>query len=317
MSELIFHHYDESPFSETIRLCFGHKRLAWRSVIQPQIMPKPHLVPLTGGYRKIPVLQIGADVYCDSQRIAREIERRFPDRTLFPNNSEGIGFATKFWADRLLFLAAVPVLFGKIGPAVPEAFIEDRKKLMGGGDFRAMMATGPTFAEQLRAHAQLLDAQLADDRPFLLGDGFAFADAAAVHPIWFLLGMPPTREAFDEFPRVVAWAARLRAIGHGERSEMTPEAALAVARDAKPATVVRADPDEPNGLAPGDRARVVPDDYGFDPVEGEVVALGVHEIALRRESPEIGEVVVHFPRAGFRVTKLDEPPSAALPRRSP
>jgi hypothetical protein len=62
MPELIFHHYDNSPFSEKIRLVFGHKRLAWRSVIQPNVMPKPHLVPLTGGYRKIPVLQIGAEV---------------------------------------------------------------------------------------------------------------------------------------------------------------------------------------------------------------------------------------------------------------
>ena len=164
MSELIFHHYDDSPFSETIRLCFGHKGLAWRSVIQPQIMPKPHLVPLTGGYRKIPVLQRGADVFCDSQLIARGLEHMFPSPTLFPGGSEGICFATKFWADRLLFMAAVPVLFAKIGPAVPEAFIEDRKKLMGGGDFRAMMAAGPLFADQLRAHAQLLDAQLADGR---------------------------------------------------------------------------------------------------------------------------------------------------------
>ena len=52
------------------------------------------------------------------------------------------------------------------------------------------------------------------------------------------------------------------------------------------------------------QVRVVPDDYGFDPVEGEIVALQVHGIAIRREAPEVGEVVVHFPRAGFRVSKL-------------
>ena len=58
---------------------------------------------------------------------------------------------------------------------------------------------------------------------------------------------------------------------------------------------------EPNGLAAGERVNVVPDDYGFDPVGGELVAADVHEIAVRRSSPETGEVVVHFPRAGFRV----------------
>ncbi len=304
MTELIFHHYDNSPFSEKIRLVFGRKDLAWRSVIQPNIMPKPHLVPLTGGYRKIPVLQIGADVWCDSQAIARELERRHPTPTIFPGGSEGLAFAANYWADRALFLAAVPVLFAKLGPAVPEAFIEDRKKLMGGGDFRAMMAAGPLFQDQLRAHAQLLDAQLADGRAFLLGDTFSWADAAAYHPIWFLLGMPPTAKAFDEFARIGPWAARVRGIGHGRRTEMSPEEAVEIAKKSEPATEPRADAGDPNGLAPGMRVRVVPDDYGFDPVEGELVASSVHEVALRREAPEVGAVVVHFPRAGFRVTKL-------------
>jgi glutathione S-transferase len=305
MHELVFHHYDGSPFSEKIRLVFGRKGLAWRSVIQPTIMPKPHLVPLTGGYRRIPVLQVGADVYCDSQLIARVVERLHPAPTLFPGGSEGIACATAFWADRQLFLAAVPVLFAKIGPAVPEAFIEDRKKLMGGGDFRAMMAAGPLFADQLRAHAALVDAQLADGRSFLLGDTFSWADAAAYHPIWFLLGMPPTAPSFDEFAHVGPWAARVRAVGHGTRTEMTPEAALAIAKAATPATSQAEDPRDPNGLRPGMRVRVVPDDYGFEPVEGTLVASSIHEVAIARSAPEVGDVVVHFPRAGFRVQRVE------------
>jgi glutathione S-transferase len=303
MTELIFHHYDNSPFSEKVRLVFGRKNLAWRSVIQPNMMPKPHLVPLTGGYRKIPVLQIGSDVYCDSQLIARVLERLHPTPSIFPGGSEGICFATHFWADRQLFLAAVPVLFAQLGPAVPEAFIEDRKKLMGGGDFRAMIAAGPIIRDQLRAHAQLLDTQLSDGRAFLLGDTFSWADAAAYHPIWFLLSLPPTARAFDEFARIGPWAARLRDIGHGRRTEMTPEEAVSIAKASEPATERSADFGDPNGLVPGMRVRAMPDDYGFDPVEGELVASSVHEVALRREAPEVGSVVVHFPRAGFRVTK--------------
>ena len=34
-SELILHHYPQSPFSEKTRLILGHKRLEWRSVIIP------------------------------------------------------------------------------------------------------------------------------------------------------------------------------------------------------------------------------------------------------------------------------------------
>ena len=86
----ILHHFEASPFSEKIRVIFGFKRIAWQSVLIPRIMPKPDLVPLTGGYRRTPVMQIGADIFCDTQIITREIERRFPEPTLFPGGNGGV-----------------------------------------------------------------------------------------------------------------------------------------------------------------------------------------------------------------------------------
>jgi len=300
---LILHHYDASPFSEKIRLIFGRKGLAWRSALQPNMMPKPALVPLTGGYRRIPVLQVGADVYCDSQRIARELERLHPTPTLYPGGSEGVCHALNLWADRLLFQAAVPVVFSKIGDAVPKEFLEDRRKLMGGGDFGAFIHAAPLFAEQLRAHVQLLEAQLADGRAFLLGPEPSLADFAAYHPIWFLRAIPPAAAALAEFTGVGSWAERVATIGHGRRSEIAPAEALAIANQARPLPGAGVARGEPNGLVAGEHVNVVPDDYGFDPVGGELVAADVHEVALRRMSPETGEVVVHFPRAGFRVVR--------------
>jgi glutathione S-transferase len=304
LTDLVLHHYDASPYSEKIRLIFGRKGLAWRSALQPNMMPKPRLVPLTGGYRRIPVLQIGADVYCDSQRIARELERLHPEPTLHPSGSEGVCHALNLWADRLLFQAALPVVFAKIRDAVPKEFIEDRTKMMGGGDFAAFVAAAPAFAEQLRAQLQLLEAQLADGRRFLLGAEPSLADFAAYHPVWFLRSVPPAAAALAEFAKLGAWAGRVAAIGHGRRSEIEPAAALALAREAKPLAAAGVAKGEPGGLVEGERVTVVPDDYGFDPVEGELVAADVHEVALRRASPETGEVVVHFPRAGFRVRRI-------------
>ena len=303
MSEIILHHYDASPFSEKVRLVLGRKGLPWRSALQPNMMPKPELVPLTGGYRRIPVLQIDADVYCDSQRIVRELERLHPAPTLYPDGSEGICFALNLWADRMLFQAAVPVVFGKIGPAVPKEFIEDRRRLMGGGDFAAFISAAPLFAEQLRAHVSLLEAQLSDGRSFLLGGEPSLADFAGYHPVWFLRAIAPAAAALAEFSGVGKWAERVAAIGHGRRSEIVPAEALAIARNARPLAGTGVARGEPNGLALGERVNVVPDDYGFDPVAGELVAADVHEVAVRRTSPETGEVVVHFPRAGFRVTR--------------
>ncbi len=63
MTDIILHHYDTSPYAEKVRTGLGLKRLAWASVKLPVIMPKPNLTALTGGYRKTPVLQIGADIH--------------------------------------------------------------------------------------------------------------------------------------------------------------------------------------------------------------------------------------------------------------
>jgi hypothetical protein len=190
---------------------------------------------------------------------------------------------------------------------VPKEFIEDRRKLMGGGDFGAFIRAAPLFKEQLRAQLQLLEAQLGDGRAFLLGAEPSLADFAAVHPVWFLRAIPPAAAALAEFGRIRAWADRCAALGHGRRSEIEPAEALALARETKPASPAGVAEGEPNGLAAGDRVTVVPDDYGFDPVAGELVAADVHEVAVRRSAPETGEVVVHFPRAGFRVAKSPAP----------
>src|SRR5258708_16180851 len=84
MNDLPLHHSDFSTFAEKARLMLGFKGLAWRGVEQPPILPKPDLAPLTGGYRRIPVLQEGADLWCDTRLIAPELERRVPEPPPFP-----------------------------------------------------------------------------------------------------------------------------------------------------------------------------------------------------------------------------------------
>jgi glutathione S-transferase len=302
MSELILHHYPTSPFSEKVRLTFGRKGLAWRAVVQPTILPKPDLVPLTGGYRKIPVLQIGADVYCDSQCIVRELERRHPAPSVF-GGGEATHQAFAFWSDRVFFQAAVGVVFGQLGDAVPQAFIDDRSKLMGRSfDVAQMKAAVPMLRDALRAQLDWLETQLGDGRRFLLGGEPGLADFTTYHPVWFLRSFhPPAAEELARTPGVAAWAERVAAIGHGECRPMAPAEALEIARTSRPDTSPSQDPADPNGRKPGDRVAVFADDYGRDPVVGEIVSHSAQEIAIRREHPAVGEIVVHFPRAGFLV----------------
>ena len=297
--EYILHHYDTSPFSEKIRLLFGAKGLAWRSVIQPTIMPKPDLVPLTGGYRRIPVMQVGADVFCDTQVIMAEILRRTGDRDL----ERGAGFAVNLWADRLFFQPAVAVIFGEIGDTVPKAFIEDREKLSGRPfDTAAMKAAGPPMQAQWRAQAAWIDRALVE-QPFLAGERPGLADIAAYMNVWFMAGAVPqvTDNLLAGLDRANAWRARVAAIGHGQRSEMKPAQALAAARAAEPAPYTDHDPHDPLGVKPGDAVHVVADDYGRDPIAGTLVAANPERVVIAREDPALGRLHNHFPRAGYMV----------------
>ncbi|MDZ7824997.1 MAG: glutathione S-transferase family protein [Gammaproteobacteria bacterium] len=302
MAELVLHHYDASPFSEKVRTALGIKGLAWRDVQIPDVMPKPEYTPLTGGYRRTPSLQIGADVWCDSAAILAELERRFPQPSLHPAGDRGLAQALGFWSDRPFFMAAVTLVFGAAGEAVSRRFIEDRAHMAGNFDVARMREARPVMREQYRAHLGFLDQQLADGRPFVTGDAPGLADLHPWHVIWFLRRAAPSEAGLiDGFSRIIAWEARMAAIGHGEPQAMSAADALEIARDSIPDTLPEEDPGEPGGLHPGQRVEMAPDDYGRDLVAGEVVASNAGEIALLRRDPDLGEVVVHFPRAGFVV----------------
>ena len=300
MSEIILHHYDTSPFSEKVRVMLGVKALNWRSVAQPVIMPKPDLVPLTGGYRRIPVLQIGADVYCDTQVILAELEARYPR----PPVVKGADWAVNLWADRLFFQTTVAVVFGEIGDNVPQAFRDDREKLSGRPfDIAAMKAVAGPMRGQWRAHAAWIERGLGNT-DFLGGSTPSLADIAAYMNIWWLGRAAPAALAplMEGLTKTIGWRARMEALGHGRREEMSGAEALAAARTASPANPPPSDPNDPSGLAPGATVTVRADDYGRDPIEGRLVALNAERIVVAREAGERDLLHVHFPRAGYGVS---------------
>ena len=300
MPEIILHQYATSPFSEKIRKIFAYKKITWRSVEQPVIMPKPKLVPLTGGYRRIPVLQIGADVWCDTGIIVRKIEELIPAPSIYPEGLSAAADVMNQWADRRLFWSTTPVIFEKLAAVVPKEFIEDRSKMMQGANFADIARSAPDSRNQLRAFLEILDRQLAS-RAFLLGDSFSLADAACFHSVWFLRAEPAAFGLAQKFPHLMRWFDRVDAMGSGDVRPMDPDEALKIAKDSAPATAENVDSRDPNGLEAGTRVAVTPDDYAFDPVVGRVVVSTIHEIAVEREVPELGKIVNHFPKIGFRI----------------
>ncbi len=302
MADIILHHYLLSPYSEKIRLALGLKRLAWRSVIIPVVTPRPELMPLTGGYRRTPVMQVGADIYCDTQLILRALEQLHPEPSLFPRQTQGIATALAWWSDRSTFMPAVGIVASLRQDLFTPEFVEERKGFLGGVDLTRMAPDLPLFVQRMSAHLGWLGWMFADGRPFILGAEPSAADLTAYHTIWFIRqNGGPKSEAMLPLEPLRAWFDRVTAIGHGTPQEMSEADALTVARNAEPAAPGIPTDGDPSGYRPGQRFSVTPDDMGRDPVLGTLIAADAQEVVIRRSDPRVGEVNVHFPRAGFDV----------------
>jgi len=302
-ADIILHHYPRSPFAEKVRVALGFKGIRWHAVEQPRMAPKPLLTALTGGYRRIPVLQIGADIYCDTRCILRQLERLHPSPAMYPAAASGQAEMIAAWADRQLFADALGLVFGLHGERFPPELHADRARFTAGKfdgwNSGTMKPRVPDLRVQFGIHLGWLEQALGDGRAYLAGEMLSVADLAAYHPLWYARGNLGDDAGLDRFPRIVAWLARLDGIGHGNSQPLSPEAALAVARDSLPSALLP--PGDAGSFAVGTRLTVTPDDWGFDPVEGALVTIDRDGVTLRRDDAEAGIVHVHFPRDGFTV----------------
>ena len=304
----ILHHYPPSLFSEKIRALFGYLDLEWQSVIIPAIMPRPHLMPLSGGYRKTPILQIGANVYCDTAVIARTLAERAGNDTLYQH-----GFAAERaarWADTELFRITVALNFREQAVAAQmsqmsaddlAAFQADRAELSGGAP---LVAGDPAAAE---AHFQTdladLEKRLTDSA-FLFGDSPCIADFSVYHCLWFVQGNPANASLVKDWSAVTGFCSRMAEFGHAQVSHLSSEAALQIATDHQPEFPGSASMSEAlsASISLGDDVNVAADDYGKNPIRGQLVHWDFHEIVVLREDPMAGSIMVHFPSQGFEVT---------------
>ncbi len=300
MTDIILHHYDMSPVSELVRAALGHKNLSWHSVQIPWIAPKPDLTPLTGGYRKTPVMQIGADIYCDSARIIDALETHTKGPTLYPQPLGDLARPIAHWFNAVMFRAAVVTSMGPTVASLPKDFIEDRKKLFG-ANLEAMAPLAPHMETQWRAGMSWIDAAVAT-QSFVSGAAPGLADFAAYMDVWFVARDPAHPAAvalFKTHGNLHSWYRRLRAIGHGTKMDMTASAALDIA--------TKAEPKEPAYIAAGQAfvlgtdVAVLTEDPGADPVVGKLHRLSDHEVSILREDAQAGMVAVHFPRLGYVV----------------
>jgi glutathione S-transferase len=304
VSDLILHEYEMSPFSEKARRLFAFKGLPYVSVRVPAVMPKPDAIALTGGYRKTPFLQIGNHVYCDTSLIAKVLEARKPEPTLFPSP---VAELVAEWADTNLFEVTAPIgvrptrfddLMKFMKQEEMAAFASDRLAMRDGAkrmapNFRACQA-------HVDAHLARLDGALAK-QPYLLGGAPSIADFAAFTSVWFLETLVP--EPLAPYANVTAWTARIRAIPAAPFTMLSSVEALAVSKSASASWTPETPFHDLGGLTPGASVAVRATDYGRDPTTGELVHATRDEMVVRRTDDRAGTVFVHFPRIGFEAAK--------------
>ena len=310
MADLILHHYPTSPFAEKVRLVLGYKNLAWKSVIIPMVMPKPDVVALTGGYRKTPILQIGADVYCDTALICDVLEHLQPEPSLYPEPSKGMGRTLAQWADTTLFWTAMAYnfqppgmaqVFANAPPDAAKAFAEDRQAMRQGMPRMPAADATAAYKSYLRRMSDMLD-----DWPFLLGALPSVADFAAYAPLWFTRTRTPVMAGiFDATPAVLAWMDRMADMGHSPFEKFSAAQAVAVAAASTPSVLLDDIFQNDHGIALGSQVTIRSENFGLEPTEGELIAATRMHYTLRRNDARAGTVHVHFPRIGYILKKVD------------
>ncbi|MCF4167040.1 glutathione S-transferase family protein [Zavarzinia compransoris] len=302
MTDLILHHYAMSPFSEKIRAMLGYAGMPWASAKTRPVPPRPLLADLAGGYRRVPIAQTGADVFCDTRVIAAEIAEASgrPRLAVEACGDEIAAYCRTVDSD--VFIACMVMAGGwrllvnglsLVTPFDAGRLILDRVNIARTSN---QPMPGPKAARaRIEAHLADAETRLGEGGPYLFGEEASHADFAAYHSLWFMRDLGGSR-LVRQFPKVTAWMNRIKALGDGERHDIDPARARAIAGSATPRPL-------PEGAAEDARAgktvAIAPTDYARDATKGTLAGSTATRWIIRREHKSLGVLHVHFPKEGY------------------
>ena len=308
MPDLILHHYWPSPFAHKIRLALGLVDTSWKSVEIPRVPPKPLLMPLTAGYRRTPVLQSGADVYCDTQKIVRAISELTATSLLLPTRQRGQIFALTDWVDGTVFnLAARVILTSALDTAPPE-FIQDRGGLYFGPNWtpEGLKAQLPGVIRQLAAHLDSINQGLSDTGGYLT-ESLSYADVSIAYVAWFIRGRWDVGPEFlSQFPSIERIERNVHEQSTDRHEELSAESALMMALQAESIAPRGVEAQIGSGLSEGMLVLIRPQAETSDPpIIGRLRYLDRVRVSIDHQDPQVGNVVVHLPVAGYQIQPSD------------
>lgn len=300
MSVPILYHYPMSPYSEKLRLTMGLLQRPWLSAQVAAYPPRAALAAVVGGYRRIPVLQIGAHIYCDTRLAFAALMGDESGYLSLTDRDE----ALRQWAEQEVFFAvlaasshyrALRYLTRELSILGLLRFLRDR--IVMKRDASIIQPDAKTGRDVLSSFVSHLDDRLTENA-YLSGPEMGYLDLCCFHPLWMACQIDPRVTARCS-SAVRAWFKKIQDIGHGEFSPATPQIiadAIAEQTDFSGGVV------EPPYLV-AEPVTVRPSDYARDASSGMLVSLDGRRIVLERPLSEGGRVFLHFPRHGFEISR--------------
>ncbi len=296
----VLHHFPLSPFSEKIRLILGATGTDWQEVLLPVAPPRPSLDPVLGGYRRVPVTQIGADYYCDSKLIAHELSKRLDrsDLSPFDRNTRAAELIRRAEIDLFMpCLFSMPVFttlrgyIQSLGFWGFVRFLRDRAVLAR--DFHMPALSRDQSRAAWQDWITHLNTQLATG--WLEQKGPTITDFTVFHMIWFrneLTGSDCTRD----FAHLNSWYESIKNVSGKATRSLSPEQSLDLARTCSPMA------DE----AAGPSVSITPTDYARIATHGQLIEESSHHWTIARSTKAAGRIHVHFPKSGYKLTEISD-----------
>ncbi|KAH8602164.1 glutathione s-transferase-related protein-like protein [Bisporella sp. PMI_857] len=320
--EIILYHYSYSPFARRVVWYLNLGGISYSQCNQPPYLPRPDLNDIGTVYRRIPLLSIGRDIYCDTRLILKKLEELYPSALQISTSGpdqKAIERLLDHWAvDSGVFVRASQLIPSSTPLMKDPNFLKDREDFSGRPwTQEAQDKLRPEALVETRGSFELLETTLlADGREWILKtDGPSLADIEAVWPLHWLTtlrgALPQGYICPQTFPKVFAWIKRFdqtvkaAAQKAGKAQSIKGDEALKkISASQFNESEVEVDSQDPTGLKKGEEVEVWPIDSGFNHKDrGVLSGLTEKEIVIESKTKDGQVVRIHTPRHGFRVRR--------------
>lgn len=316
---IIFFHYPFSPWSQKITAYLAFRGIQYTECHQPVWPPRPDLYALGVKYRRIPVMSIGRDIYCDTVIMFEKLQEMFPDDHVSASNGydRAMEKLLEKWTDVVVFKYAAAAIPTDMEIMKNKDFVKDRTELWG-RDWQKnhQDKLRPDAIVALRNNFDFIEQMvLADGRKWVLGgDNPGLAD---IHAAWILQwlyfdipgALPENLFSKETHPKTIAWLQRYRdAVASAKERAPKPkkvegdEAVKTILSGGFGEPDLKVDSEDASGLKKGDEVEGWPADTGQKHRDrGSLVGLTPQQSVIEVKAQDGTTVRIHHPRWNFHI----------------